>query len=91
MWIMWSLTQTAPACGVIDWINVYGRDSLTGRSPSEVWEPFHVDREELIACLDADPEIRVALGFWSDFYCDARLRAHLETLPPERFVTLPSF
>ena len=76
------ITRTTPACGLIDPFNVYGDRSLTALTGSR----FHIGPEELIACLDWDPRIRVGIGYWGSFFVDDRLRAWLEKQPPERFL-----
>ncbi len=83
------VSRTRPACGVVDPFNVYGERSLTALSDAPVWGRFHVSREELLACLAADPGIRILRGYWSTWFVDPELEAFLEDLPAERFVELP--
>ncbi len=95
-WLTWDpfvnvVTGTQPACGVIDWINVYGDRSLTATRDRSAWQRFHVEPSDLVACLEADPSIRIGRGFWSTFYLDDEVRAYLEDQPESRFVSLHGF
>ncbi len=81
-------TGTEPACGLIDPFNVYGPASLAAIGTPEVRERFYLGREELIACLEADPSIRIGLGYWSIWFVDAPLAAYLASLPEERFLPM---
>ncbi len=84
------VSGTRPACGVFDPFNVYGPHSLTGIAEAPLLSRFHVDRQELIDCLEADREIRIALGYWATWFVDEELRRFLDALPPERFVAIPT-
>lgn len=81
------VTGTEPACGLVDPFNVYGPNAIDAHL-TDTPSPHHVDAEALIACLERDPGIRIALGYWALWFVDDRLRAYLETQPPERFVRL---
>lgn len=82
------VSGTDPACGLIDPFNVYGDASLAAIGAPEIRARFHLDREKLIACLEADPRIRMGLGYWSTWFVDAPLAAYLASLPPERFLPM---
>jgi hypothetical protein len=82
------VSGTAPGCGIIDPFNVYGERSLTALGSAATWSRFHVDRDELIACLERDPETRIGLGYWASWFVDEPLRNYLDGLPTERFVPM---
>ena len=46
-------------------------------------------REELIECLEQNPQIRIYRGHWFQWFIDDELESRLERFPAERFVTLP--
>jgi len=82
------VSGTEPACGLVDPFNVCGDASLVAIGTQEFRARFHLEREELITCLEADPSIRIGLGYWSTWFVDAPLAAYLARLPPERFVPM---
>ena len=49
---------------------------------------FHVDRSDLITCLENDPEIRIGLGYWATWFIDEPLSRTLAALPDDRFVSM---
>jgi len=82
------VSGTEPACGLIDPFNVYGDASLAAIGTQEIRERFHLDREAVIACLEADPGIRIGLGYWSTWFVDDALAEYLSGLPAERFLPM---
>ncbi len=80
---------TEPACGLIDPFNVYGESSLIALSDAPAWERFRVDTEELLRCLETDPDIRVAVGSVRSFFVSDALRQGLDRLDPERKAHMP--
>lgn len=82
------VTGTEPACGLVDPFNVYGDASLAAIGAPEIRARFQLDREDLISCLEADPRIRIGLGYWSTWFVDAPLATYLANLPPERFLPM---
>jgi 4-amino-4-deoxy-L-arabinose transferase-like glycosyltransferase len=85
------MTESEPACGIIDPFNVYGEWSLPAISPAPVWSAYRVSSQDLIDCLVRNPEIRVGLGFWGVWFVDDTLRSYLDQLPAERFVFEPRY
>ena len=85
------MTNTKPACGIIDPFNVYGEWSFPAISPAPVWSAYRVSSRDVIDCLERNPEIQIALGFWGVWFVDDALRSYLDQLPAERFVFEPRY
>lgn len=82
------VTGTKPACGLVDPFNVYGDASLAAIGTPEIRARFQLDREDLVSCLEADPHIRIGLGYSSTWFVDAPFAAYLANLPRERFLPM---
>ena len=82
------VTGTQPACGLIDPFNVYGERSLLALGAAQSFDRFHVAPEALVACLEADPGIRVGIGYFASWFVDPPLARYLAALPRERFVPM---
>jgi 4-amino-4-deoxy-L-arabinose transferase-like glycosyltransferase len=80
------VTQTKPACGLIDPFNVYGPNSLVAMATAPELSRFLITADDIMRCLQGDPSIKVLIGAWSPWFLDARLLAYLRTLPTERIV-----
>jgi hypothetical protein len=85
------VTRTTPACGLVDPLNVYGENSLGATSTDPEFTRFFMKADDLIACLRQNPQIKVVFGYWSRWFADPKLLAYIQTLPPERRGTAPSF
>ncbi|MDJ0787612.1 MAG: glycosyltransferase family 39 protein [Myxococcota bacterium] len=82
------VSGSQPACGLIDPFNVYAGRSLAATASPARRSPHHVASEDLIRCLEADPAIRIGLGYWAQWFVDPPLREYLAQLPDERFVPM---
>jgi len=80
------LTRTHPACGLVDPFNVYAEASLTANAEEESLARYHFGFDELIECLERDPEIKVGIGYWGSWFVDDRLRAWLDAQPCGRVI-----
>lgn len=80
------ITGTEPACGAWDVFNVYGEESLTADSELEIFSRHHVGAEELAECLRRNPDVKIGIGYWGEWFVDERLRRVFDELPCERFV-----
>jgi hypothetical protein len=80
------VTRTVPACGIIDPFNVYGDHSLVAMARTPELTRYEITSDAVIRCLAERPDIRIAFGAWAPWFVDAKLRAYLETLPPDRIV-----
>jgi hypothetical protein len=83
------VTETEPACGIIDPFNVYGRLSLAARASTPELSRYYIGPDQVIRCLEAHPDAKIAFGFWAHFFVDPQLRDYLQRLPPERWRAAP--
>jgi len=79
------MTGTEAACGVIDPFNVYGESSLAARATDQQAR-FLVTRENLLACIEADPELRIFVTDWTRWFLDAETLAMLRRDHADRVV-----
>ena len=84
------VTRTRPACGIIDPLNVYGEKSFATTSHADEFEQFFVKPDDVIRCLEGQPEAKVVFGYWSRWFVDRRLADYIATLPPARRAVAPA-
>jgi hypothetical protein len=77
------MTGTEPACGVIDPFNVLGPSALAARAGGREAR-FHVTLDDLLACLEADPEAGVFVTSWTEWFLDQETLAELWRRHPGR-------
>jgi hypothetical protein len=85
------ITGTIPACGLIDPFNVYGDRSLVALTDVPALSRYHVRADDLIRCLEAHPEAKIAFGAWAVWFAEPKLRAYVDGLAPARIVRRPGF
>ena len=83
------VTRSEPACGIVDPFNVFGPNSLVALSALAGWDRFQVDPQDVLACLEADPDARIALAQGRTWFVDAPFAAALAELGAHRVVDLP--
>ena len=79
------ISDTHPACGVYDPFNVYGEASLAAQ-PGYDGSSFTVDFDDLLDCLERQPEVRIFVTHWTVWFMNSDQLAELARRFPDRIL-----